>query len=467
MMLPSLRRNLVLILLAMTFLIWLVAMVVTALLSQSLVLRQVERQLVQYIDMAHHSMSVIARSDEVRLHYWHNTPKLSREAGITRVGGFGSQGREQASNAWFDDHQVVVGELAPAFPEPVEEGFLTWKQSLGERIVHWRILYRHDPELNIWLAVGVDLNHAAGIGRVTLLRAILPLLVILPLTIVIFLWGVRRGLRPLNRLAAKIEARKPHALEPIDEAGIPVEIRPVVEALNGLLDRLQRALASESRFTANAAHELQTPLAAIKAEVQRYQRQVGGDVQGREMLERISARVSRAISTVTQLLTLARLDPEQEFQREQVELNDLLLESIAEQGGVAMDRELDIQVSERPGIVIEAHRDWLEIMLRNLVGNAFRHAPMGSAIDIALSRSGEEARLRIANDCGPLTPDERARLLDRFSTHTGNASSGVGLGLSIAQRIAELHGAALSLAARQDEEGFVVQVDFPVMSTGR
>ncbi len=461
MMLPSLRRNLVLILLAITVLVWLVAMVVTALLAQSLVVRQVERQLVQYIDMAHHSMSVIASSEEVRLHYWRNTPKISREAGITRVGGFGSQGSEQAANAWFDDHQVVVGELAPAFPQPVEEGFMTWKQAVGDGTVHWRVLYRYDPELNIWLAVGVDLNHAANIGRVTLLRAVLPLLVILPLTIALFLWGVRRGLRPLDQLAATIEARDPHALEPIDEAGIPVEIQPVVSALNGLLGRLQRALASESRFTANAAHELQTPLAAIKAEVQRYQLQSGGELHDRDMLARISERVTRASSTVGQLLTLARLDPEQEFQRERVDLNELLLESIAEEGGVAVERELDIQLTECPGIVVEAHRDWLQIMLRNLVGNAFRHAPSASAVEIRLSHSKEGAVLYLANDCEPLSPAERERLLDRFSTRTESATSGVGLGLSIAKRIAELHGATLSLSAREGGQGFAVELVFP------
>jgi len=458
----SLRRRLILILLALTLVTWLVAVVITALLAQQLIVRQVERQLVQYMDMAQHSVGLIFGTPELKRYYMQNAPALYTDDGQTRLQGFGTRGREQATNIWFDSGQVLIGELAPAFPDPVRDGFITWREQGGGGSAVWRVLYRQAPASGIWLAVGVDLDHATGIGTVTFLRAVLPLLVILPLTVGILLWGVRRGLRPLDRLARSIEARQPQALDAIDLEDVPAEIGPVVVALNGLLDRLRRALESESRFTANAAHELQTPLAAIKAEVQRYQRQAS-DAESRMMLERISARVSRATNTVTQLLTLARLDPEQEFQRGAVNLSELVIEAIAEEGATAADRGLDIRVPEDSPLRVTGHPEWLKILVRNLLANAFRYSPAGGVVDISLNRQQDCVLLRIANDCEPISEDQRRRLTDRFYTLADNHVGGVGLGLSIVQRIAGLHGASLQLRPWEDGRGFVAEVAFPVV----
>jgi len=460
----SLRRRLILILLALTLVTWLVAVVITALLAQQLIVRQVERQLIQYMDMAQHSVGLIFGTPELKRYYMENAPARYSRDGKTRLPGFGTRGREQATNIWFDSGQLLIGELAPAFPDPVRDGFITWREegegrSENESAV-WRVLYRQAPETGIWLAVGVDLDHATGIGTVTFLRAVLPLLVILPLTVGILLWGVRRGLRPLDRLARSIEVRKPQALEAIDPEGVPAEIGPVVVALNGLLDRLRRALESESRFTANAAHELQTPLAAIKAEVQRYQRQAT-DAESRKMLERISARVSRATTTVTQLLTLARLDPEQEFQRAHIDLSELVIDAIAEEGATAVDRGLDIRVPRDSPLRVTGHPEWLKILVRNLLANAFRYSPAGGVVDVSLHRQPDGVLLRIANDCDPIPEEQRRRLADRFYTLPGNHAGGVGLGLSIVQRIAGLHGASLRLDPWQDGRGFIAEVVFP------
>jgi len=456
----SLHRRLILILLALTLATWLVAVVITALLAQQLIVRQVERQLVQYMDMAQHSVGLIFGTPELKRYYMQNAPEPYTREGQTRLQGFGTRGREQATNIWFESDQVVIGELAPAFPAPVHDGFITWHEPGEGGSVAWRVRYRQEPELGIWLAVGVDLDHATGIGTVTFLRAVLPLLVILPLTVGILLWGVRRGLQPLDRLAGSIEARQPQALDAIDSDDVPAEIRPVVVALNGLLDRLRRALESESRFTANAAHELQTPLAAIKAEVQRYQRQAT-DEESRNMLGRISARVSRATNTVTQLLTLARLDPEQEFQRMEVNLSDLVIDAIAEEGATAVERELDIRVPEDSPLRVTGHPGWLKILVRNLLANAFRYSPAGGVVDVSLHRQQDRVLLRIANDCEPIPEDQRRQLTDRFHTLAGNHAGGVGLGLSIVQRVAELHGAELRLEPWEEGRGFLAEVAFP------
>lgn len=458
-MAASLRRRLVWILLALTLGTWLVSVIATALLARQLIDRQIDRQLSHYMDMAHHSTKTIFGNPEISNYYLQMNRDVASQTGPTRVEGFGTQGRDQATNIWFDKRPVLVGSQAPQFPAPVRDGFLTWAVEDGPDPSVWRVLYRYDQDLDIWLAVGFDKAYAANLGGVTVLRAISPLLVILPITVAVLLWGVQRGLRPLDQLANTIEARNPQLLDPIDTAGVPVEITPVVVALNGLLDRLERALASESRFTANAAHELQTPLAAIKAEVQRYQRQAV-DAGSHDMLERIAARVSRATTTVTQLLTLARLDPEQEFRREPVNLNHLVIDAVAEEGVLAMDRGLDVRVPEGPELLVQGHPEWLKILVRNLVANAFKYSPVGGLVEISLEHMSGVCRLRVANDCDPISEAQRQRLTDRFYSQPGHSTAGVGLGLSIVARIAELHGAGLRLAALHDGHGFVVEVDF-------
>ena len=458
-MAASLRRRLVLILLALSLVTWLISVIVTALLARQLIDNQIDRQLAHYMDMAHHTLGTIFGTPEIERYYLEMNQEAASQTGPTRVRGFGTQGRDQATNVWMENRSILVGAQAPAFPEPVAEGFITWTQNSEIEPSVWRVLYRHDQELGVWLAVGFDKAYAASLGGLTVLRAIAPLLLILPVTVAVLLWGVRRGLQPLSHLATKIQARKPQLLDPIDTADVPVEIKPVVVSLNGLLDRLQRALTSESRFTANAAHELQTPLAAIKAEVQRYQRQAV-DVGTSEMLGRISARVSRATNTVTQLLTLARLDPDQEFRREQVNLYSLVIDILAEEGGIAMDRGLDVVVPEPSQLLVHGHPEWLKIMVRNLVVNAFKYATAGGAVEITIDPSPKTSvRLRIANDCEFIEESQRQRLTERFYSLPDHHSGGVGLGLSIVSRIAHLHGSTLRLQEVSNGRGFIVEVD--------
>ncbi len=185
------------------------------------------------------------------------------------------------------------------------------------------------------------------------------------------------------------------------------------------------------------------------------------------MLARIAARVTRAAETVTQLLTLARLDPEQEFQRQPVLLNDLVIDLIAEEGHVAADRELDIRISQDPEVVVDGHREWLQILGRNLLGNAFKYSPLKAKVEITLTRSQNTATLVVTNDCEPISDAQRLRLTDRFYSLPGRDGGGVGLGLSIAKRIADLHGAVLRLDKMSGGRGFIVAVEFQLARRGR
>lgn len=459
----SLHRRLVLTLLGLILTSWLISVVLTAVFTQQTMIQQVDRQLAHYMEMSMHSLGMIYSDPVITQYYESSAQRSITEQGLSRVRGFGSQGKDLASNLWFNDTQVLVGKEAPAFPLPVEEGVVQVELSAGGSVSSWRILYRYEAAENIWIAVGVNVAAVSSMARTGLLRSLFPLLVILPLTLGVLAWGVRRGLLPLEYLAAKIAARQPQALEPITLRGVPQELQPVVSALNGLLDRLQQTLVSERRFTSNAAHELQTPLAAIKAEVQQARRQLS-DAEGRQILGRIEIRVARAAETVSQMLTLARLDPAQHFSTRPLALNPLLLEVIADVGHLAVERNLDMRIEDDPGLVLDGHEEWIKILLRNLLSNAFKYATAGGRVVIALQQQSGGISLSVANDCASISDAERERLMDRFYSLPGRDGGGVGLGLSIVQRIAELHGATINLDSWEAEAGFQVEVFFAVTS---
>lgn len=438
----SLRRRLLTLLVSLILLVWLVSVGFAALLSREVVLRQIDERLQRYADMAEHTLAAVF-SDPAVQSYFESRASLTRGSPFTRVTGM-SGSQEQTINLWFDDSQILLGEESLRFPGPTQAGLFTESLGSGEDPVEWRIIYRYLATANVWLGVGVDLDHARANGAATFWQLMIPLLILMPITAGLLFVAVGRGLKPLNTLAASIAARKPHALSPIDIGDTPRELEPVVLALNNLLAKLERALASESRFTANAAHELQTPLSAIKAEVQRYQR-IETDADTRTMLQRIETRVRRSADTVQQLLTLARLDPDQEFALHHVDISELLLDVIAELAGLAHDRGLELDLEISPDIELRGNTEWLRILLRNLIVNAFKYANSGTNVGISLQHDKGCVELKIDNACEPLSSEECGRLGERFYRPEGQLASGVGLGLSIVRRIAELHGASVSL----------------------
>ncbi|WP_317932277.1 ATP-binding protein [Halioxenophilus sp. WMMB6] len=454
----SLRRRLTIILLGQTLITWVIAVLVTTLYSQKLIDKQIASQLNNYMDVAQHTLATVLSNPAVGDYFFDSkTATLSEEEGISRIRGFGIQGRGQATNLWFPSRQILVGEEAPRFPRYDQEGV----KDVNVNGTTWRVLYRYSPKIDVHIAVGVDLSLAEQMGILNLWQMIVPLFFILPIATGILLWSLGRGLHPLRALASNIAARKPQALEPINAEGVPAEIKTVVDELNQLLARLSRALASESRFTANAAHELQTPLAAIKTEVQRCQRQID-DPQVLIMMERIARRVARASETILQLLTLARLGPDQEFKRESVRLDQLLLEVLADLGVMALDRAMEFKLPEPlPAIEVQGQREWLQILLHNIVRNALVHGQSPGVIEVQLSRSGSAIVLVVANDCEAITPEQFERLAESFYRVADNQREGVGLGLSIVQRIAQIHNIKMAYGPRESGLGFQIILNFP------
>ncbi|MGB7552236.1 MAG: ATP-binding protein, partial [Chromatiaceae bacterium] len=266
----------------------------------------------------------------------------------------------------------------------------------------------------------------------------------LPLLAAWIWFATRRALAPIDAIADQVRRREPQHLGPLTPPSAPTEIRPLLGALNGLLARVDQALESERRFTADAAHELRTPLAALGVQASVAAR--ARDTAERDhALAQIAAGTKRASHLVEQLLTLARLDPNLGITKSLVRLDELAAEVCADQAGAALAKGIQLELDAGADARVMANADLLRILLRNLVDNALRYSPVGGQVLIALGTVAGKVRLTVS-DNGPGIPDaQRARALERFHRLVGQETEGSGLGLSIVARIAEQHGAGLTL----------------------
>ena len=274
----------------------------------------------------------------------------------------------------------------------------------------------------------------------------LPLAIILPLLLLALYLSIRRGLQPLDELAADVGARSAENLAALPRDHIPQEVRPLVVALNRLLGRLNQALEGERRFTADAAHELRTPLAAVKIQTQVALASTDPQKHA-HALQQVLAGVDRSSRLVDQLLRLARLDPLADIPNPQpVDLLDLAEDAMLAANAGAEAEEGRVGLGEAGSVSVPGDSDLLEIAVRNLVDNALRYAPPPGRVRIDVGRDEHGPRLAVI-DQGPGVPAaDLGRLSERFYRGRDVSAEGSGLGLAIVARIAELHGARLEFA---------------------
>jgi len=270
-----------------------------------------------------------------------------------------------------------------------------------------------------------------------------------------------RVLQPLRRAAAAIAAKTPDDLALVPAAGQPREVVPIVAALNGVLGRLDAALQAERRFTADAAHELRTPLAGLHMHVQLLQRQ-HPQPELEAPFGKLRQDIARITALVDSLLLLARLDPLARVQpgRCRAALAPLLERLLATHAPEAARRGIALTV-RRELDAVDADPDMLEIALRNLVDNALRYCPAGSRVEIEAVHHAGGARIAVRDDGAGVDAASRERLTERFFRVLGQGRDGSGLGLSIVKRIADLHGIALGFGSGLDGRGLGVFLDLP------
>ncbi|MGE0384062.1 MAG: ATP-binding protein [Gammaproteobacteria bacterium] len=294
------------------------------------------------------------------------------------------------------------------------------------------------------------------------LRILVPILLVLPLFGLLVWWIVGRALRPLDALARTIGARDQNSLAPVPVQGLPAETRPMIRALNDLLERLARALELQRQFTADAAHELRTPLAAVRLQAQVLER-AQGTAERTAAAADLKSGVDRAAHLVDGLLTLARLEPDAADARAApLDLASFVRDLAARYAPLAAAKGQVLQVAECADARIHAGEPALNALIGNLVDNAIRYTPEGGRIDVAMARENSSAVLSIV-DSGPGIPaHERARVFDRFYRLPGNGAPGSGLGLAIARRAADVLGATIVLEDPPTGTGLAVRVRIPV-----
>jgi signal transduction histidine kinase len=279
----------------------------------------------------------------------------------------------------------------------------------------------------------------------TVSSLILPALAMLAAIAGLLTLALRRGLAPLSRAAGEVAARSVEALDPIPLAAHPPELRLLVSAINDLMARLGSALALQRQFLADAAHELRTPIAALRLQLQLLERAATADQRVAAQKE-LAAGVARSQHLLEQLLQLSRLGPEAPaLQRETVSLAELARSAVARFNARAEQQGIDLGAVGGEGPVVTADSQQLIILLNNLIDNALRHTPAGGKVDVISCRQDGRPCLRVS-DSGPgIAPRERQRVFDRFYRIAGGSAAGSGLGLAIVKAVAERHGAAVQL----------------------
>ena len=294
---------------------------------------------------------------------------------------------------------------------------------------------------------------------------IVPALVLLAILAALLTLALRRGLAPLALAADQVTARSVEALHPITLSAHPSELHLLIGAINDLMSRLGGALSLQRLFLADAAHELRTPITALRLQLQLLER-AGDEVQRQAAMDHLRAGIERAQHLVEQLLQLSRLAPETPaLHREPVNLAELVRAAVSRFSARADQRKIDLGAVTDGNPVTEADAQQLTILLNNLVDNALRHTPAGGRIDVAACTDQGHACLRVT-DSGPgIPPAERQRVFDRFyrsNSHGegGGVPHGSGLGLAIVRAVAERHGAHTLLEDAPGGSGLRVSVQF-------
>ncbi len=291
------------------------------------------------------------------------------------------------------------------------------------------------------------------------LRNTIPYAVLLPFTLLLGWLAVGVGLRPLERLAGELRARSPDSLAPLGLGGVPGEVRPLVANLNDLLVRLAHALRAQRSFIADAAHELRSPMTALRLQLDLVE-QSTYEASRASALAALRGGLDRSIQLSEQLLTLARLDPDAPLCARPLELAQEARAVVAGRAVIAADAGVDLGLAGADHVLVSGDPDALAVLLGNLVDNAVRYTPRGGRVDVAVRRDGARALLEVI-DTGPgIRAEERGRVFDRFYRTGADGSAGSGLGLAIVRRIAERHGADVGLEDGPGGRGLAVRVAF-------
>ena len=291
------------------------------------------------------------------------------------------------------------------------------------------------------------------------LNSVWPMLLIVPLLLLVVAWVVRRSLGPLRSLSTELENRAATSFDPLDPDAAMQEMQPVVRAMNGLFARTRQAFDAQQMFVADAAHELRSPLAALRLQLQMLARAPDEGTR-RQAAQRLDAGIDRATHLVEQLLALARADSGGREPPAPTSLADAARQALSDTLELAQARQVDAGLEQAENLMVQAPPQGLRMLARNLVDNAVRYCPREGRVDVRVRMQDGQPLLEI-DDSGPGIPQtERPRVFDRFYRRADAPAGGSGLGLAIVKSVADRSGATVELLD-SPLGGLRVQVRFP------
>ncbi len=366
--------------------------------------------------------------------------------------------RDLAIAVWDEKGRLIVsdreGGTLPFRPD--SSGFLD--QEIGGKA--WRVYYLHSFNGERLVAAGQRAYERQELVLGLTASQVVPWLLVLPVLLVLMAWAVRRALAPVHQLTVDLHGRKADDLLPVAEERVPAELKPMVAAMNGLFARIEDMLLRERRFTADAAHELRTPLAVLRLQWD-VVRGATNEAERQQAERKLSTGFNRMERLVTQMLALSRVESataptlSEEIRWPVVvenAVNDCL--ALSDRRRIELDCEWPPEGTHPMPLLGDEYL--LTVLLRNLLDNAVRYAPADSTVKLRLGND----QLDVTNGGEVLSDEVRARLGERFYRSVGHLESGSGLGISIVQRIAEMHGLRVTFAAGDDGTGVKATVRF-------
>ncbi len=357
------------------------------------------------------------------------------------------------------------GELLRRSANAINEPFAGFEEGYSEQNFsghRWRVLSQFDAGAARWIFVGERIDLRVELADGIVVQSVLPIVISLPVVAAIVWFFVGNGLSLIRNLASELGTKRADDLSLLKTTDPPVELAPVVTAINDLLSRLDASVQRERRFSADAAHELRTPLAALKVHIHNLKAELPEHVDQLRSLDQDLARLSHLVD---QILLLYRMTPEHyQAKMQRTDLYELAQSSIADLYDEIEKRHQSISL-DGSNEEITGDKSSLGILLKNLILNASKYSPEGAVISIRVDRHDAGVLLEVS-DTGPGIPlTDLARVMDRFYRVGGDRhdseTEGCGLGLSIVNHIADLHRANLNLYNRGSDGGLIVSIVFP------
>ena len=356
-------------------------------------------------------------------------PKVKKSLGKGHTGF--AEDKQNGISVWNADGRLLLSDKrGKEIPFRKISGFTDIGKPWQEKSL--RVIYYHDGKTGQTVAVAQPWRNRLEILWNIVWAHLAASLLVLPLMVLLLHLAVKRSIHPLKELASELSERRADNLAPVSRA-VPQETQTLVDALNRLFARVQTSIEREQRFTSDAAHELRSPLAALK--VQAEVLALSDTAEQPYHLQQIQQSLNRAEHLINQLLTLARLDPEQGLSSQVLQNTNLS----AREKRIRLKREF---LAEPP--LLQGDDALLQLMLRNLLDNAVRYSPENSEVGLYFHAD----RIEVRDQGTGIAPEHLSRIKERFYRPAGQNAQGSGLGLSIAEHIAKLHGLTLKLENR-------------------